>query len=75
MKLKQIIREVAEMHKRLVRSTRDMKVSGVLGGLSAYMEVDATAIRLLYAVITIFTGFFPGIFAYIVAVFIMPKED
>ncbi len=61
------------MRKRLIRSRTDRKVAGVLGGLAAYLDVDPTVLRLLFAVITIFTGVFPGIFAYIVACFIIPE--
>ncbi|MEI9812947.1 MAG: PspC domain-containing protein [Acidobacteriota bacterium] len=49
--------------RRLTRSRRDRKISGVCGGIAEYMNVDPTLIRLL-AVISFFCG--AGLLAYIV---------
>jgi phage shock protein C len=57
--------------KRLTKS-RDRKLSGVLGGLAEYFEVDPTLVRLLFVVVALFTAVFPCIFLYIVAAFIIP---
>lgn len=57
--------------KKLYRSERDRIFLGVCGGLGAYLNVDSTIIRLLWAIF-VFTG--PGIFAYLVAALIIPKE-
>ncbi|MRX72354.1 PspC domain-containing protein [Bacillus lacus] len=61
--------------KRLVRSRHDRKLSGVLGGLAAYSGLDATLLRVIYAVAFIFTGFFPLGIAYIAGIILMPNES
>ncbi|WP_026570940.1 MULTISPECIES: PspC domain-containing protein [Sediminibacillus] len=62
------------MSRKLYRSRTDRKISGVLGGLAEYVDIDATLLRLLFVLIFIFTGFFPLGILYILAIFIMPKE-
>ena len=39
--------------KRLYRSTSDRMLSGVLGGLAEYFNIDATIIRLAFVVLVI----------------------
>ncbi len=60
--------------KRLYRSESDRKIAGVLGGLSDYLGVDPSLVRIAYAVLTILTGFVPGIFLYVLMAFIVPAE-
>ncbi|CCQ96852.1 Phage shock protein C, PspC [[Clostridium] ultunense Esp] len=60
--------------KRLVRSQTDRMLSGLLGGIAEYLNVDPTVVRLLYVFLTIFTGIFPGIIAYVIALLVVPKE-
>ncbi|NQV00940.1 MAG: PspC domain-containing protein [Parcubacteria group bacterium] len=62
------------MKKKLYRSDKNKTLAGVIGGLGEYADVDAVFFRLLWVLITVFTGFFPGIIAYFVAIFIIPKE-
>jgi len=59
--------------KKICRSKKEKKILGVCGGIAEAIDVDPTLIRLIWVIATIFTGFMPGIFAYIVAWFIMPK--
>ena len=60
---------------RLTRSLTDRRIAGVCGGLAEYFHVDATVVRLLWAVLTIVPGaIIFGVIAYIVAWFIMPVE-
>ena len=59
--------------KLLHRSERDAKLGGVCGGIAEYFEVDSTAVRLLWVVLSIFPGAVVcGILTYAVAWFIMP---
>jgi phage shock protein PspC (stress-responsive transcriptional regulator) len=59
--------------RRLMRSTYDRKVAGVCGGLAEYFGVDSTAVRVLWAVLSVVPGAIVfGIVAYLVAWFIMP---
>ena len=60
--------------RRLTRSTTDKKIAGVCGGLAEYFEVDATAVRLLWVILSIFWGaVVGGVIAYLVAWFIIPR--
>ncbi|MFT4326390.1 MAG: PspC domain-containing protein [Candidatus Woesearchaeota archaeon] len=59
--------------KYLVRS-QDKVFAGVCGGLADYFAVDPVLVRLIWALATIFTGFFLGVIAYIVAIFIIPER-
>ena len=60
---------------RLTRSTRDRKVAGVCGGLAEYFHVDSTAVRVLWAILTIIPGaILLGVVAYLVVWFIMPID-
>jgi phage shock protein C len=60
--------------RRLTLSIADAKLAGVCGGLAEYFEVDATAIRLAWVVLSIFFGaIIGGILAYLVAWLIIPK--
>jgi phage shock protein C len=55
---------------RLYRSQTNKVIAGVCGGLSEYLNVDATVVRLVWILITLFGG--AGIFAYIAAWLIIP---
>ncbi len=58
-------------YKRLVRT--DGPVSGVCGGLAAYVGIDPTIVRVIAAVAMIFT--FPlGPLAYVVLWAVMPRS-
>ena len=59
--------------RQLTRSAGDRKIAGVCGGLGEYFGVDPTAVRLLWAVLSIVPGFIVGgVAAYLVAWFVMP---
>ncbi|MGA8034886.1 MAG: PspC domain-containing protein [Candidatus Acidiferrales bacterium] len=57
--------------KRLMRSV-DAKIGGVCGGLAEYLDVDPTVVRLVWCLITFFTGIVPGTIAYLVAWLVLP---
>jgi phage shock protein PspC (stress-responsive transcriptional regulator) len=59
---------------RLTRSRLDRKLAGVCGGIAEYFGVDATVVRVLWAVLTIFPGaLLLGAVSYVLAWFIMPE--
>ena len=61
--------------RRLTRSATDRKIAGVCGGLAEYFGVDATPIRLLWAILSIFCGaVIGGVIAYVVAWAIIPRS-
>ena len=64
---------VPPVQKRLMRSSVDVKIAGVCGGIAEYMEVDPTIVRLGWVLVSFFTGIVPGIIAYLVAWVVMPQ--
>ncbi|MFB1051326.1 PspC domain-containing protein [Paraliobacillus sp. JSM ZJ581] len=63
------------MKKRLYRSSNNKMVSGVIGGIAAYFNIDATILRLIFVVALPFSAFFPLLFIYIAASIIMPIDN
>ncbi|MBQ0119023.1 MAG: PspC domain-containing protein [Bacteroidales bacterium] len=61
------------MEKKLTKST-DKKLAGVCTGLAEYFGLDATLVRVLYVVLTVFSAGFPGIVLYIIMTLIMPEK-
>lgn len=59
--------------KQLRRSRNDRYIGGVCGGVANYLNMDATLVRILTVVITLFTGV--PVILYLVALFLMPEED
>ncbi len=59
--------------KKLYRSLEDNMIAGVCGGLGEYFNIDSTIIRLLFVVATFFTSG-AMIFAYLIAMIIIPKR-
>ena len=57
--------------KRLYRSVGDRMLLGVCGGIGEYFGIDATVIRVIWAVFGC-TG--AGILAYFIAAVIMPQN-
>ncbi|KKR82101.1 MAG: Phage shock protein C [Candidatus Daviesbacteria bacterium GW2011_GWA1_41_61] len=60
---------------KLYRSKNDRLMAGVFGGLGHYLNVDSTILRLAWVLITVFTGFVPGVIAYILAAVVIPPEE
>ena len=60
--------------RRLFRSRKNKMIGGVCGGLGENFDSDPTIIRLLWALITVFTGFFVGIIVYLLAWIIIPEK-
>lgn len=54
--------------------SRDRMIGGVCGGLADYFGLDATLVRIAYALLTVFTTGFPGFMLYIILWFVMPKN-
>lgn len=61
------------MEKKLTRSRKNRIFAGVMGGLGEFFGIDPTLLRLGYGILTVFSGFFPGIIGYILAVLIVPE--
>lgn len=61
--------------KKLYRSESNKVFGGIVGGVGEYFDVDPTIIRLLWLLVVIFTGIFPGVVAYLIALLIVPKKN
>ena len=59
------------MQRRLYRSQHDRPLTGVAGGMADYFHVDPTIMRLLWVLLTIFTGGV-AIAAYVVMAVVVP---
>ncbi|WP_432627615.1 PspC domain-containing protein [Brotaphodocola sp.] len=59
------------MNRKLYRSSTNRMICGVCGGIGEYLGVDATLVRLLWAIIAC-SG--TGLLAYIVAAVIIPER-
>lgn len=60
------------MEKKLKRSANKM-LAGVCGGLAEYLGMDATIVRVIYALLVLFGGV--GILLYIILALLMPKAE
>ena len=63
------------VQKRLMRSSVDCKIAGVCGGIAEYMDVDPTVVRLVWVLVSFFSGIVPGLIAYLVAWLVMPQAS
>ncbi len=61
------------MKKKIYRSETDRKIAGVCGGIAEYFEIDATLVRLAWAIFVLCAG--TGIIAYLLAALIIPNES
>ena len=63
------------VRKRLVRPQADRTIAGVCAGISRYLAVDVTLVRLIWVVLSIYPGVIVlGMLAYLIAWFIIPAE-
>ena len=60
--------------KKLYRSKENRVWKGVLGGFGEYYTIDPTLLRVLFVIFVIITGVFPGVIAYIIAIFMIPSK-
>lgn len=60
--------------KRLYRSRKNKVFAGVCGGIGEYSKVDPVIIRLIWVVVTLLTGIFLGILAYLIAWLVIPEK-
>ena len=60
--------------KRLYRSEKNKIFAGIIGGKGEYLDVDPVALRVVWVILVVFTGFFPGLIAYIILNFVVPKK-
>ena len=58
----------------MYRSDKNKVLAGVLGGLGEYFEVDPVLLRLVFVFLLLATAILPGVIAYLVAIFIVPRR-
>ena len=62
--------------KRLTRSMADKTIAGVCGGLAEYLGVDATVVRAVWVVLSIYPGaIIGGVIAYLIAWLVIPADS
>lgn len=61
--------------KKLYRSDSNKIFAGIIGGISEYADVDPTILRVIWIVILVFTGVFPALLVYLLALFIIPRKE
>jgi phage shock protein C len=59
--------------KKLYKST-DKKLDGVCAGIAEFFGIDPTIIRVVYALVTLFSAGFVGIIVYAVLAFVLPRR-
>ena len=62
-----------EEKKKLMKSNNKM-LAGVCAGIAEYFNCDATLVRVIYAVLSVFSAGFPGLILYIILAIIMPNK-
>lgn len=62
------------MEKKLTKSSNKL-LAGVCAGIAEYFGWEVTLTRILYVVLSMFTGSFPGIILYIILMVIMPEKQ
>ena len=60
------------MEKKLYKSKTNKKFCGVCGGLAEFLGIDATIVRLIWALLIFCAG--TGLLAYIIAALVLPEE-
>lgn len=58
--------------KKLCKSSTDRKICGVCGGIGAYLNIDATVIRLIFVIFGLVSV---GVIFYLLAAILMPADD
>lgn len=60
--------------KKLYKSNSNKIFFGVIGGIGEYFDLDPVILRLLWVLITFFTGLGAGLMVYLIAALIIPKK-
>jgi phage shock protein PspC (stress-responsive transcriptional regulator) len=59
--------------KKMERPRTGRMLAGVCAAIANYTNMDATVVRLVYALLTLFTAF-SGVIVYIILLIIIPEE-
>lgn len=61
--------------KSLRRSRQNRMIAGVVGGFARFYDLDATLLRIIFVLVSVFSAGFPGIVIYLILWLLMPLED
>ncbi len=61
------------MQRKLTRSNNQM-IAGVCAGIAEYVGWDITLVRVIYAILSVFSAGFPGLLLYIILWIVMPRN-
>lgn len=59
--------------KKALRRGHDQMIAGVCSGIAERFDTDPTAVRVLWALLTVFTALVPGIITYSICWLVFPK--
>lgn len=61
------------MQRKLTRSNNQM-IAGVCAGIAEYFGWETTLVRVLYAILSVFSAGFPGLILYLILWMVMPRQ-
>lgn len=61
--------------KKLKRSRKNKMIAGIIGGMAERYEMDATVLRIIYVLVSLFSAAFPGILVHLILWVIIPLTD
>lgn len=61
--------------RRLRRSIDNRAIAGVCGGIGEYFDIDPTAVRVAYVLLSILSAGFPGTLVYIILWILIPERE
>ncbi len=59
---------------KLLRSRDNKMLGGVMGGIAKRYDMDATVLRIIYVLVSLFSGAFPGTLVYLILWVLIPQE-
>lgn len=60
--------------KKLRRPRNSRMIAGVCSGIARFFDLDPTLVRLIYALLTVFTAF-AGVIIYLIMWIIVPEDN
>ena len=66
---------MTDLSRPLRRSVHNRVIAGVCGGLAEYFGMDATLLRVIYVLLSVFSAAFPGILVYVLLWVVVPERE
>ena len=60
------------MKKKLYKSVKDRKLTGVCGGLAEYFDIDSNIVRIIWLILVLCAG--TGLLAYIICAIVLDDK-